>query len=471
MSHPDLFARNPSLLSSLRNQERQFRSLNEQSIGSILHLPNDSLASESFRVISLPDQEPRSIGNSLTLQEEQKVINCLTSSSHSNHGTTSRSNADDTHLRASTDSANNTNDATEKESNRKEYSPLLNSWSSASSSNDILTAELFLKELRVENEKLKEVVLSNNESMKKQLKVVQSWQQEVVDVRKSFTDLKKESQEKISVLEKENDQLRKKVLELTDGQEGHDKVYPRLQSPSVNQNNSSEVSLVTGEGKSLNTKSLGDYYWDDLSLGLEEMRQKLDKIGLLEKLNDDKKNEIGRLLEELSLAKETITRLQQQLTGGADEMVLESVREEDEGDSDEDTEDDIDEEDTSGVEGGQSMEDQATTGHPSRTECKLERLLKRQERKQKRSQAKFLKREHRVNSKFMRHSAREANLLANNLFVQQPEEQGGSSSGLEIPGNPRYLRKLLKGRHVANLANGLKLKAFNQLSSLSSINQ
>jgi hypothetical protein len=549
MSHPDLFARNPSLMTELKNQERQFRSLNDngRSMGSILQLPSESIVSESFRVISMPqqsiqsngqthlDQQPRSAGNSLTIQEEQKIINCLTAS-QSNSAATSQMNGamsqshSNTTMKEATDNVNQDKEGVSRKestgSQSSPYLPLLNSWSSTSS--DVATAEMFLKELRVENERLKEVVLSNSESMKKQLKIVQSWQQEVMEARKSCADTKKESklsserikllEATVKALEKENNALRERVFNLTEGREGHERVYPTLESQSslsghdnaappsglqstfdqlYGHNQSSKGASVVEEVnpsltmKSMNAgKSLGDYYWDDLSLGLEEMRQKLEKVNFLEQVNGSNKDEIIRLASELSLAQQTITRLQQQLVVTpsaplAEGMDLEPVREEDEEDeSDEDTETTEDSiESQEGVAGKQEeQEGQSSQGQEKRQERREDRKLFREKRKE----IKIFNREQKKIGKLLRkrdrhHNHNEgdhsfancqtSNAQGDNQNVSISSAAGGNvlhlpgSVEIPIPANPRYLRKLLKGRHVANLTNGLKLKAFNHLSS------
>lgn len=135
--------------------------------------------------------------------------------------------------------------------------------------------EAVLRNLRIENESLRTVVDANNAAMKRQLKIVQSWQEEVVDMRKAYADLKEESEERIMQLKQEKEDLLDKM----------DRVEPR--------------------NRSISRTSIGSessYFWD--SNDLTELRSKIERLQELETSNAEKVTQLDDALAQLARANE-----------------------------------------------------------------------------------------------------------------------------------------------------------------------
>ena len=135
--------------------------------------------------------------------------------------------------------------------------------------------EAVLRNLRIENESLRSVVDANNAAMKRQLKIVQSWQEEVVSMRKAYADLKEESEERIMQLKQEKGDL----LDKLNG------VEPRNRSVSRT---------------SIGSES--SYFWD--SHEITELRSKIERLQELEKSNTEKESQLEDVLAQLERSEE-----------------------------------------------------------------------------------------------------------------------------------------------------------------------
>lgn len=136
--------------------------------------------------------------------------------------------------------------------------------------------EAVLRNLRIENESLRTVVDSNNAAMKRQLKIVQSWQEEVVNMRKAYAELKEESEERILQLKQEKEDLRNGV-----------EPRPELRNRSI-----SRTSIG----------SESSYFWD--SNDITELRTKIERLQELEKSNIEKGTQLEEALAKLERANE-----------------------------------------------------------------------------------------------------------------------------------------------------------------------
>lgn len=141
--------------------------------------------------------------------------------------------------------------------------------------------ELYIRAVREENEKLKQLVEQNNEAMKKQLKTVQSWQEEVNSTRTE-----------IALLKQENQVLRSKI--------------------------SAGAPATANDDE-------GSFIWDSMTSELGAMKSQLDRVPQLEQLLQEKQNELEEVYQKLSAAKTEVKALNLQVA----ELRIARIREQD----------------------------------------------------------------------------------------------------------------------------------------------
>lgn len=143
--------------------------------------------------------------------------------------------------------------------------------------------EAVLRNLRIENESLRSVVDANNAAMKRQLKIVQSWQEEVVSMRKAYADLKEESEERIMQLKQEKEDL-----------------LDRLNGVEARNRSDSRTSIGSVSRTSIGSES--SYFWD--SHEITELRSKIERLQELEKSNLEKESQLEDALAQVERSKE-----------------------------------------------------------------------------------------------------------------------------------------------------------------------
>lgn len=333
----------------------------------------------------------------------------------------------------------------------------LSNRSSFSRNIDMFSVQKMLQELRQENERLRMIVEHNNLSMKKQLAIVQSWQEQVKASRVEFEVLKRTSEEEKKQLENQieslqqdkkqlEDQLKEqrdqmkeleetlaKVAATSNGQlEGNTKLYPVLEdSDSSDEEMENQETEGPKMDRQVSTGSASGYYWDDLSMELGGLMTRLQKVNLLEQMNDVKGDQLDKLKLELSLARDTIGKLEGQVKEKQATVVIvngaTSLTDE--------KEEEIKalKEEIARLRSGTHC--QWSLGHrcPRRLHKRLKRQLREQEEKEQLE-------------KFQNGGAQVAN-----------------GEGEKLPHLSRHMRKLIKrGKFVAT--HGLKLKAFKDLT-------
>jgi len=327
----------------------------------------------------------------------------------------------------------------------------LSNRSSFSRNIDMFSVQKMLQELRQENERLRMIVEHNNLSMKKQLAIVQSWQEQVKASRVEFEVLKRTSEEEKKQLENQiellqqnkkqlEDQLKEqrdqmkeleetlaKVTATSNGQlEGNTRLYPVLDdSDSSDEEMENQETEGPKMDRQVSTESASGYYWDDLSIELEGLMTRLQKVNLLEQMNDVKGDQLDKLKLELSLARDTIGKLEGQIKEKQATVVI--------------------------VNGATSLPDE-----------------KEEEIKALKEEIARLRSGTHSDSLGHRYTRRLHKRLKRHLREQEEKEQlekfeTVANGGEKLPHLSRHMRKLIKrGKFVAT--HGLKLKAFKDLT-------
>lgn len=164
---------------------------------------------------------------------------------------------------------------------------------------DVSAFEGYLRALREENERLKQVLECNNEAMKRQLKIVQKWQEEVHTTRVAYNGLKEESEAVVEKLKNENETLKEKLRD-------------------------------AGETKSTNTddggresKATGSFFWDDMSMEMSEMRQIFERVQFLEDALEQKEKLLEEADAKVTPSKDEIKQLNLQIA----ELRIQKIKE------------------------------------------------------------------------------------------------------------------------------------------------
>ncbi|KAI1290774.1 hypothetical protein HDE_07906 [Halotydeus destructor] len=169
---------------------------------------------------------------------------------------------------------------------------------------DAKALEAYLVSLREENDKLKHIVVTNNETMKRQLKIAKEWQEEVNCIRKSYNQLKQDSEDLIAKLKNDNEELKVKLIA--------SEVANPIPVP---------ISPIVAAAEPQSVEN--SYLWDNMSIEINEFKLKLDRIPILEAELVRKNAEIEQLTSHLDESKSEIKQLVLQIA----EVKLQQVRE------------------------------------------------------------------------------------------------------------------------------------------------
>jgi len=333
----------------------------------------------------------------------------------------------------------------------------LSNRSSFSRNIDMFSVQKMLQELRQENERLRMIVEHNNLSMKKQLAIVQSWQEQVKASRVEFEVLKRTSEEgkkqlknQIESLQQDKKQLEDQLKEQRDqmkeleetlakvtatsnGQlEGNTKLYPVLEdSDSSDEEMENQETEGPKMDRQVSTESANGYYWDDLSIELEGLMTRLQKVNLLEQMNDVKGDQLDKLKLELSLARDTIGKLEGQIKEKQATVVI-----------------------VNGV-----------TSLPDEKEEEIKALKEEIARLRSGTHSHSLGHRYtrRLHKRLKRHLREQEEKEQLEKFQNGGAQVANGEGGEKLPHLSRHMRKLIKrGKFVAT--HGLKLKAFKDLT-------
>lgn len=144
--------------------------------------------------------------------------------------------------------------------------------------NDMSALETYLRAVREENERLKKVVEQNNEAMKKQLRIVQSWQEEVASTRAAYAQLQAESESVVAKLKEENEMLKEKH----------------------------NAGVKSGDES-------GSFIWDSMSSELGAMKSKLDRVPMLEASLNEKEIMLEECQKKLAAARAEVKAMNLQV--------------------------------------------------------------------------------------------------------------------------------------------------------------
>ena len=378
--------------------------------------------------------------------------------------------------------------------------------SQPSSSFDMFSFEMVLKELRLENERLKEMVDNNNAAMRRQLSIVQNWQREVKSSKQAYDDLKKDTESEIENLKRINEQLRQTIESNINEQMEKRKLQEddMTQTGDSLQETQTVKPVVVTPNLPITPYAGADgpgsgYYWDDMSYGLDELRSRLDRmneqtvvaetqatIPESSEERDSQADLIAQQREEIKASKEIIERMEQEvnqlkgqvINGSADSAMIKSLQSQvkifmqsyaDEQKRSQELANHV-----------QQLLDELQALREEKLELELkvdsspdsspnaDRELEEAEAMLEQEESKHHRHRHeKYHQKHMRHHHRHRK---DKKGERSPTDQGSGSSGpagtTDPPLDPpvKYLKKLARA-HVANLTSGIKLKSFKDFTS------
>jgi hypothetical protein len=384
---------------------------------------------------------------------------------------------------------------------------------------ELLSIEDVLVELRVENEKLREVIDKNNAAMRRQLTIVQNWQKEVKSSKQAYEDLRKDSEEQISQLKQMNEDLRKTIEAGIESQQQQQERKNLIHqennttqtgdslttaheiaasaSPTITTTSSSATTPTAPSVPARYTPVIAadsSNYWWDMSLELEELKGRLDKINILEETVSDKSEQVTAHQEEVKASKELINKMEREIdqlraeviNGSADSTMISSLQAQvkifmqsfaDEQKRSQEFSEHV----TRLLQELQQVREEKLdlelrlemTGNGNGSGTNASGALNNafdscsiastasgdlngsiDEPAQEKSGDRHHKHSHRHGHKHHHREKRDHHKKENKETTRDPNEPAG-----------RYIRKLIKGANVANLASGLKLKSFKDFAN------
>lgn len=216
---------------------------------------------------------------------------------------------------------------------------------------ELLSIEDVLVELRIENEKLREVVDKNNAAMRRQLTIVQNWQKEVKSSKQAYEDLRRDSEEQIQQLKQMNADLRKTIESNITQQQEERKQLNQENTTTQTGDSLTTADEITAPSASTTTATSptaplaparytpvvnadSSNYWWDMSLELEELKGRLDKINILEETISEKSDQLTAHQAEVQASKDLISKMEREIdqlraeviNGSADATMISSLQ-------------------------------------------------------------------------------------------------------------------------------------------------